>query len=50
MQDILRTLEDTFWDIYYQNEILGLLIAIAIGSIPIFVFVKGLRFFDKDSK
>ena len=50
MQDILRTLEDTFWNIYYQNEILGILIAIAVGSIPIFLFVKGLRYFDKGSK
>ena len=43
----LCTLEDTFWDIYYKNEILGLLIAIAVGSIPIFVFVKGLRYLQR---
>ena len=50
MQDILKTLEDTFWDIYYQNEFIGILIIVALNLPLVFVFVKVLRYFDKNSK
>ena len=50
MRKILRTLEEFFWDIYFTNEFTGTVIAILIGSIPVYLIVRIFRYFDKDYK